>query len=147
MCIAAGHHRHPLKRLESPRTRCTWFLPHSTPVAARKQWIAGTLRPAGAVHIDDGALRALQDGRSLLPAGVTGTLGRFESGDTISVLSAGNIEVARGVAAYSDSDTARIMGRRSTEIAGLLGYRGRDELIHRDDLVILRTTTTMEQQP
>jgi glutamate 5-kinase len=144
MCIAAGHHRHPLKRLESGSARCTWFVPHSTPVAARKQWIAGTLRPAGAVRIDAGALRALQDGRSLLPAGVTGTLGRFESGDTISVLTADHVEVARGVAAYSDSDTARIMGRRSSEIAGLLGYRGRDELIHRDDLVILRPATTIE---
>lgn len=137
MCIAAGHHRHPLKRLEG-RGRSTWFMPHSTPVAARKQWIAGTLRPAGAVHIDSGALQALHSGRSLLPAGVTGTRGRFESGDTISVLSADGIEVARGVSAYSDHDTARIMGRRSAEIETLLGFRGREELIHRDDLVILR---------
>jgi glutamate 5-kinase len=137
MCIAAGHHRHPLKRLEG-RARCTWFMPHSTPVAARKQWIAGTLRPAGAVHIDDGALRALRDGRSLLPAGVIGTLGRFESGDTVSVLATDGAEVARGVTAYSDADTARIMGRRSADIEGLLGFRGRDELIHRDDLVIVK---------
>jgi glutamate 5-kinase len=136
MCIAAGRHKHPLKRLEG-RARCTWFVPHSTPVAARKQWIAGTLRPAGAVHIDGGALRALRDGRSLLAAGVIGTLGRFESGDTVSVLTTDNMEVARGVIAYSDSDTARIMGRRSSEIEALLGYRGRDELIHRDDLVIM----------
>ncbi len=137
MCIAAGHHRHPLKHLEG-RGRSTWFMPHSTPVAARKQWIAGTLRPAGAVHIDAGALQALHSGRSLLPAGVTGTRGRFESGDTISVLSADGIEVARGVTAYSDQDTSRIMGRRSIEIATLLGFHGREELIHRDDLVILR---------
>jgi glutamate 5-kinase len=137
MCIAAGGQRHPIRRIESG-ARCSWFVPAATPVAARKQWIAGTLRPAGAIHIDAGALRALQSGKSLLPAGVTGTLGRFESGDTVSVLSPNGSEVARGIAAYSDSDAARIMGRKSGEIAALLGFRGREELIHRDDLVILK---------
>ena len=137
MCIAAGAHRHPLKRLEEG-AECTWFVPSATPAAARKQWIAGTLRPAGALTIDDGALRALLEGRSLLPAGVTGARGRFDRGDTVSVLSAEGAEVARGIVAYSDSDAARIMGRKSTEIAELLGFRGRDEMIHRDDLVLLR---------
>jgi glutamate 5-kinase len=137
MCIAAGGHRHPLRRIEQG-ARCSWFLPASTPLAARKQWIAGTLRPAGAIHIDAGALRALQSGKSLLAAGVTGAVGRFESGDTVSVLSPQGAEVARGIAAYSDSDAARIMGRKSSEIAALLGFRGREELIHRDDLVILQ---------
>jgi glutamate 5-kinase len=136
MCIATGHRLHPLKPIESGG-RCTWFMPSSTPMAARKQWIAGTLRPAGAVRIDEGALRALRSGKSLLPAGVTGTLGRFESGDTVGVLTADGTEVARGIAAYSDADTARILGRRSGEIAPILGFRGREELIHRDDLVIL----------
>ena len=140
MGIAAGAYQHPLKRIESG-ARCTWFLPASSPVAARKQWIAGTLRPAGAIHVDAGALRALQVGKSLLPAGVTGTLGRFESGDTVSVLTAAGLEVARGIAAYSDADTARIMGKRSAEIAALLGFRGSEELIHRDDLVILQRET------
>jgi glutamate 5-kinase len=136
MCIASGHERHPIRRIESG-ARSTWFIPHSTPVAARKQWIAGTLRPAGAVRIDAGAARALQIGKSLLPAGVTGTLGRFEVGDTISVMTADGAEIARGIAAYSDSDATRILGRKSSEIEVILGYRGRDELIHRDDLVIL----------
>jgi glutamate 5-kinase len=137
MCIAAGHHRHPLRRLEEGG-ECTWFVPSATPVAARKQWIAGTLRPAGAISIDAGALRALLDGKSLLPAGVTGTRGRFERGDTVSVLAADGAEVARGIVAYSDADAARIMGRKSSEIEQLLGFRGRDEMIHRDDLVLLR---------
>jgi len=137
MCIAAGAHRHPLKRLEEG-AECTWFVPSATPAAARKQWIAGTLRPAGALTIDEGALRALLEGRSLLPAGVSGARGRFDRGDTVSVLSAEGAEVARGIVAYSDSDAARIMGRKSTEIAELLGFRGRDEMIHRDDLVLLR---------
>jgi glutamate 5-kinase len=137
MCIASGHVRRPIRRIEAG-ARCTWFVPSSTPLAARKQWIAGTLRPAGAIHIDAGALRALQSGKSLLPAGATGTLGRFECGDTVSVLAPDGVEVARGIAAYSDSDAARILGRRSSEIEAVLGFRGREELIHRDDLVILQ---------
>ncbi len=137
MCIAAGHPRHPLRRLEEG-AECTWFVPSATPVAARKQWIAGTLRPAGAITIDAGALRALLEGKSLLPAGVTGARGRFERGDTVSVLGADGAEVARGIVAYSESDAARIMGRKSSEIEQLLGFRGRDEMIHRDDLVLLR---------
>jgi len=138
LCIAAGAHKHPLRRIEEGAD-CTWFVPTATPAAARKQWIAGTLRPAGALTIDAGALRALLEGRSLLPAGVTGTRGRFERGDTVSVVSAEGAEVARGIIAYSDADAARIMGRRSAEIAQLLGFRGRDEMIHRDNLVLLRS--------
>lgn len=136
MCIAAGHHRHPVRRLEEG-ARCTWFVPSATPVAARKQWIAGTLRPAGAVTIDAGALRALLDGRSLLPAGVVSSRGRFERGDTVSVLAADGTEIARGIIAYSDVDAAKIMGRKSSEIESILGFRGRDEMIHRDVLVLL----------
>lgn len=140
LCITAGSPRHPLRRLEEGAA-CTWFVPSATPAVARKQWIAGTLRPAGAITIDAGALRALLDGRSLLPAGVTGARGRFERGDTVSVLSADGAEVARGIVAYSDTDAARIMGRKSSEIEALLGFRGRDEMIHRDDLVLLREAT------
>jgi len=140
MCIAAGSYRHPLRRIEEGAD-CTWFVPTATPAAARKQWIAGTLRPAGAITIDGGALRALLEGRSLLPAGVTGTRGRFERGDTVSVLSAEGAEIARGIVAYSDGDAARIIGRKSSEIADILGFRGRDEMIHRDDLVLLRSPT------
>ncbi len=136
MCIAAGHPRHPVRRIEDG-ARCTWFVPGASPVAARKQWIAGTLRPAGAVAIDAGALRALHEGKSLLPAGVVRALGRFDRGDTVSVIGPDGAEIARGIVAYSDADAARIMGRRSSEIEGILGYRGRDEMIHRDDLVIL----------
>jgi glutamate 5-kinase len=137
MCIAAGHHRHPVRRIEDG-ARCTWFLPTATPVTARKQWIAGTLRPAGSITIDSGALRALLEGKSLLPAGVVRSRGRFERGDTVSVLTADGAEIARGIVAYSDVDAAKIMGRKSSEIAGILGFRGRDEMIHRDDLVLLR---------
>ncbi len=138
LCIARGSYMHPLKHIEEGG-RCTWFLPSSTPLATRKQWIAGTLRPAGAIGIDAGAVSALMGGKSLLPAGVTGMLGRFERGDTVSVLAPDGTEIARGICAYSDADAARIMGRRSLEIESVLGFRGRDEMIHRDDLVILKT--------
>jgi glutamate 5-kinase len=140
LCIAAGAHRHPLRRIEEGGD-CTWFVPTATPAAARKQWIAGTLRPAGAISIDAGALRALLEGRSLLPAGVTAARGRFDRGDTVSVLSPEGIEVARGLIAYSDADAARIMGRKSSEIAEILGFRGRDEMIHRDELVLMGRET------
>ncbi|TLY81503.1 MAG: glutamate 5-kinase [Gammaproteobacteria bacterium] len=140
LCIAAGHHKHPLRRIEDG-ARCTWFVPSATPVTARKQWIAGTLRPAGAITIDAGALRALLEGKSLLPAGVVRARGRFDRGDTVSVLTAEGAEVARGIIAYSDGDAAKIMGRKSSEIEGILGFRGRDEMIHRDDLVLMRHET------
>ena len=141
MCIAAGHPRHPVRRLEEG-ARCTWFLPTASPVTARKQWIAGTLRPAGALTIDHGALRALLAGRSLLPAGVTGARGQFERGDTVSVLTPEGAEVARGIIAYSDGDAAKIIGCQSAQIPDILGFRGRDELIHRDDLVLLQSSST-----
>jgi glutamate 5-kinase len=139
MAIAAGHHRHPLRRLERVDARCTWFLPAATPPTSRKQWLAGALRPAGSVRIDAGAVRALRSGKSLLPAGVTATQGRYTSGDTISVCTAEGQELARGIAAYSDADTTRILGRRSADIEALLGYAGPAELIHRDDLVLLES--------
>ncbi len=138
MCIAAGANRHPIRRIEEEGARCTWFLPTGNPTTARKQWIAGTLNPAGSITIDAGALRALLEGKSLLPAGVVKSRGRFERGDTVSVLTPDGAEIARGIIAYSDVDAARIMGRKSSEIEGLLGFRGRDEIIHRDDLVITR---------
>ena len=137
LCIAAGQPRHPVRRIEEG-ARCTWFVPTSTPAAARKQWIAGALKPAGSIGIDAGALKALQEGRSLLPAGVVATSGRFDRGDTVSVVGPDGSEFARGISAYSDADAARILGRRSSEIERLLGFRGRDEMIHRDDLAILR---------
>ncbi len=136
LCIAKGAHQHPLKRIEDG-ARCTWFVPSSTPVAMRKQWIAGSLKPAGAIRVDEGAVRALLRGKSLLPAGVTGASGSFGRGDTVSIQGPDGLEVARGICAYSDADAARIMGRKSREIETLLGFRGRDEMVHRDDLVLM----------
>jgi glutamate 5-kinase len=136
MCIAAGREAHPLRRIESG-ARCTWFVADDSPVTVRKQWIAGMLKPAGELVVDAGAARALRDGRSLLPAGVTEVKGRFDRGDAVVVLDPEGLEVARGLAAYSSSDAERIRGRRSSDLEALLGFRGRDEMIHRDDLVLV----------
>jgi glutamate 5-kinase len=137
MAIAAGAPLHPVARLEQGAD-CSWFLPSSNPENARKQWIAGSLKPTGAVTIDAGAMQALRSGKSLLPAGVVGVSGRFARGDTVSVLDRAGIEFARGMIAYNDHDAGRIIGKRSADIEALLGFRGRDEMIHRDDLVIMR---------
>lgn len=135
MCVAAGREMHPLRRLEQG-ARCSWFYPAATPATVRKQWIAGTLKAAGEIYVDAGAAAALRSGKSLLPAGVTRVSGRFERGDALIVRDAEGLEIARGLSAYSSEDAERLAGRKSAEIEALLGFRGRDELIHRDDLVI-----------
>ena len=127
---------HPLLALENG-ARCTWFLADLEPLTARKRWIAGALQPRGRISIDSGALAALRNGRSLLPAGVTVIEGRFERGDAVTVLAPDGGEIARGLSAYSEPDAQRIKGHKSGEIEARLGYRGREELIHRDDLVLI----------
>ena len=114
----------------------TWFLAEATPTTARKRWIAGSLNPIGAITIDAGAARALGAGKSLLPAGVSAVEGAFERGDAVVVRDQEGRELARGLIAYSAPDAVRIIGHRSHEIAEILGYRGREEMIHRDDLVL-----------
>ena len=136
MIIADGKPASPLSEIEGGAA-CTWFVASSTPRTARKQWIAGTLTPAGVLNIDAGAARALTAGKSLLPAGVRSVDGTFDRGDAVAVRDVEGREVARGLCAYSAEDSRRIMGHKSGEIETLLGYRGRDEMIHRDDLVLL----------
>ena len=135
MCITIGREQHPLQRIEAGG-RCTWFVAKASPKTVRKQWIAGLLQPAGVLHVDAGAAKALRGGKSLLPAGVTRVEGRFDRGDAVSVRDADGAEIARGLSAYSSEDARRASGRRSQELEAILGYRGRDELIHRDDLVL-----------
>lgn len=135
MCVALGREMHPVKRIEEG-ARCSWFYPSASPATVRKQWIAGTLKPSGELHIDAGAAAALSRGKSLLPAGVTRVSGRFERGDAVVVRDADGREIARGLSAYSSSDAEHLRGRQSTEIEALLGFHGRDEIIHRDDLVL-----------
>ncbi|MBL8833010.1 MAG: glutamate 5-kinase [Rhodospirillales bacterium] len=139
MAIASGKPERPLGAVEAG-ARCTWFVPQGSPASARKRWIAGTVEPAGAVVIDDGARKALGQGRSLLPAGIVAVEGSFERGDAIRVRDREGREIARGLSAYGAADIQRIMGRRSSEIEEILGYRGRDEIIHRDDLAMANAT-------
>lgn len=134
--IANGRRLTPLAAIESG-SPCTWFIPRKTPRAARKQWIAGSLTVRGRLIIDAGAEHALAEGGSLLPVGVVAVEGEFERGDAISVATGDGRDVARGLAAYSSADAAIIQGCRSDEIERLLGYAGRDEIIHRDDMVLL----------
>ena len=136
MAIALGHVEHPLRALEGG-ARCTWFLPAPEGRSARKRWILGTLAPLGHLTVDAGAARALAQGRSLLPAGVRTLDGSFERGDAVEVLGPDGMRLARGLSAYASADAARIIGHRSEEIEAILGWRGRDELIHRDDLVFV----------
>ena len=118
--------------------RGTWFNSSATPTTARKRWIGGSLRPAGSVTVDAGAAVALQNGKSLLPAGIRRIDGDFERGDAVLILDADGIELGRGLIAYSADDARRIIGHRSHEIEALLGFRGREEMVHRDDLVLRR---------
>jgi len=134
--IADGRINAPLSAIEKTGSG-TWFAPQATPQTERKRWIAGTLQVIGAVIVDDGAVAALEKGRSLLPAGITAIEGSFERGDAVAVKTSDGRELARGLAAYSADDASLIMGHKTDEIQALLGYRGRDEMIHRDDLVIL----------
>ncbi len=136
MAIAQGHIDHPLRALEQG-ARCTWFLPTPEGRSARKRWIAGSLAPLGTLRIDAGAARALVAGRSLLPAGVRAVEGSFDRGDPVMVLGPDGTPLARGLSAYASVDAERIAGHRSERIEEILGWRGRDEMIHRDDLVLL----------
>jgi glutamate 5-kinase len=135
MIIASGHVAHPLKAIAAGAA-CTWFLTPANPVTARKKWIAGSLEPRGALTIDAGAVRALRGGKSLLPAGVIKVEGGFGRGDAVVVRGPDGHEVGRGLIAYDADDADKIKGRSSGDVLLILGYTGRAELIHRDDLVL-----------
>ena len=135
MVIASGKKLHPLSAISSGE-RATWFAASSSPVRSRKKWIAGTLQVTGGIKVDAGAIRALRAGKSLLPAGVTAIEGRFSRGDAVVIRDAGGREVGRGLVAYDCEDAKRLVGRKSGEIESILGYQGRSEMIHRDDMVL-----------
>jgi glutamate 5-kinase len=116
--------------------RCTWFLTGSSPATARKTWIAGALETKGALLVDAGAERALLGGASLLPVGVTGIEGAFSRGDAVLVRGPDGAVLGRGLVAYDADEAGRIVRRSSREIEAILGYPGRAEMIHRDDLAI-----------
>ncbi|MBN9516461.1 MAG: glutamate 5-kinase [Alphaproteobacteria bacterium] len=136
MAIADGRKVGALGALIDGTARCSWFLPEGSPLSARKKWIKGSLKTSGSLVVDDGAVRALSSGKSLLPAGVTAIDGEFKRGDVVDVKDRVGRVLARGLVAYAAEDARRIAGRKSVEIEKLLGFRGRDEMVHRDDLVV-----------
>ena len=135
MVIASGRVQHPLRAIIDGGP-CTWFLTPANPVTARKKWIAGSLEPRGSLTIDAGAVRALHLGKSLLPAGVIKIEGAFGRGDAVIVRGPDGQEVGRGLIAYDADDAEKIKGRSSADVLLILGYTGRTEMIHRDDLVL-----------
>jgi glutamate 5-kinase len=135
MVVARGDVERPVAALLAGG-RHTWFAAAPEGRSARKNWIAGHLAPLGAITVDEGAVRALRRGSSLLPAGIKAVAGNFERGDAVDVVSVAGERIGRGLAAYSSADAAIIAGRRSAEFEALLGFRGRDEVVHRDDFVL-----------
>ena len=135
MIIADGRVEHPIRRV-AEGGNCTWFLTPSTPLSARKKWLAGSLEPRGALHVDAGAARALFSGKSLLPAGVTRVEGSFERGDCVVLRDPTGAEIGRGLVAYDSGDAGQIIGRNSRDIEGILGVPGVAEMMHRDDMAL-----------
>lgn len=135
MVIASGTHNNPLGQLETTG-RGTWFAPRSNVATARKKWIAGQLEIKGKLIIDAGAASALQRGKSLLPAGVTAIEGAFQRGDAVKIVNQADQLLGRGLVTYDADDAGKIIGRKSGEIATILGFEGRSEIIHRDDMVL-----------
>ena len=135
--IASGREEHPVQAIRNG-ARATLVTAGQSPVSAYKSWIAGTLAPAGSVTIDEGAAAALANGKSLLPSGVRQVGGSFERGACVRVVSEQGAELARGIARYSAAEAQAIAGKRAGDIEARLGYTRGDELIHRDDLVLMR---------
>ncbi len=136
MVIANGNNINPIKKIVK-KNQCTWFLPKVSKLDARKQWIIGSVAPKGWVIIDNGALSAIKNGKSLLPAGVKEIYGNFEKGDHIVVKDQNNFECARGLTSFSSKEIEKIKGLHSSKIINILGYSSREEIIHKDDLVKL----------
>lgn len=136
--IASGREGNILTRLARGETLGTLLTVGQEPVAARKQWLAGQLQVRGRLTLDQGAIRVLREqGRSLLPVGVVAVSGRFTRGDLVACVDDGGREVARGLVNYSADETARVIGHSSTRIVEILGYCADEELIHRDNLVLV----------
>ena len=134
MAIMEGSVLRPLSALANGAHR-TWFVAQSDPQLARKRWISA-MKPRGEVRLDDGAVRALGLGKSLLPAGVLSVSGNFGRGDPVAILGPAGAVLGKGLVRYTVAEATAIAGHRSGEIEAILGYAGRAALIHRDDMVV-----------
>ncbi|MGL1919745.1 MAG: glutamate 5-kinase [Hyphomicrobiales bacterium] len=137
MIIADGRTQNPIQAVING-AKFSIFLAQSSLTAARKKWLNATLEPKGALVIDKGAERALLKGSSLLSAGVTKVTGQFDNGDTLNVQNSDGLTIAHGLTSYNSKDAMRIIGKKSHEIADILGYAGRTNIIHRDNLVLIK---------
>lgn len=135
MAIARGTVAHPLKHLLEGG-RCSWFLPEKQEMKARQKWILGALKQHNRLMIDQGAVKALIQGGSLLPSGISAVEGGFSQGEPVRIFSQEGVLIAHGVPAYSAEEIERLRGCQSDEIAQRLGRKGPDEIIHRNDLVL-----------
>ena len=131
--IANGKKLNPLKNIDTKNS--TWFNASNSPRSSRKQWLMNHLHPSGTIVVDNGAIKAINQNKSLLPAGVLEINGKFMRGDVISIISNNNKKIGIGVIAYDSHEAKKIVGKNSKDIKSILGYEGRDELIHKDDLV------------
>jgi glutamate 5-kinase len=138
MVIASGRHLHPLKRLDQ-NGPCSWFFANPAARSAKKTWIAGGLQPTGKVKIDNGALLALEAGKSLLPAGILSADGDFMRGDTVIIVGPNGHTIGRGLIEYDAIEARQIVGMKSFQISELLGPSIRIEMIHRNNLVLENT--------
>lgn len=134
LVITNGFTNRPLQALEKG-ANATWFLPQDTPQIARKRWISA-MKPQGTLTLDAGAARALAQGKSLLPAGVTQVQGPFERGDPVVLLDKDGNAIGTGLTRYTAAEANQLKGHRSDEIEAILGYKGRAALVHRDDMVL-----------
>lgn len=135
MVITSGKKMNPITALANAE-KATWFSPSENPVTAKRKWIAGQLEVSGKLFLDAGAIKALNSGKSLLPAGINKVSGSFKRGDIVAIIGITGNEIARGIVAYDAEEAAEIIGHKSAEIADILGHAGRSEMIHRDDLVL-----------
>lgn len=145
MAIARGTHINPIQNLMITQ-KCSWFLPTTDKISARKNWIASAFKPAGYVIIDDGACSALEEGHSLLPAGVKKIVGTFLQGDVVHIKNKDGTILGKGLVTYNATDARKIIGQRSEKFQDILGWIGKEELIHRDDMVLL-TSPVLSRPP
>jgi len=136
MAITNGKHINPLSKLLKENI-CTWFLPKVSTLDARKKWIISSIGSNGKIYIDNGALRALRNRKSLLSAGITKVEGTFSKGDNILIVDNDGKESARGLTSFSSEEINKIKGLKSDQIEKILGYSSKSEIVHRDDMVKL----------
>jgi len=134
MIIANGLYLSPIKQVEK-NNNCTWFIPKISKLHARKKWIISSVSPKGELIIDDGAGKAIRNGKSLLAAGIKKVIGNFKKGDHIKILDNKKKEFARGLSSFSSEEINKIMGHHSNEIQKILGYVSKSEIVHKDDMV------------